>query len=396
MPAVHIFCSFAAMDKNSRNYRILLLGDGSGYHRCLAEGLRRLGHEVAVASNGSLWMDTERDVDISRRFNGKLGGFMLYVKLRNLLSGRLSGFDIVSINGTNFAQLRPERLLALADILKKNNSHFFQTLLGTDSNYVEECLDPFSKLQYSEWSYYGTETRYRKENSADLARWLSPELKALCRKVYRETEGTVTALYEYDIAARRILEPEKIGYAGIPIDTLSVTPVELPDNPSKVKLFLGMHKDRMLEKGTDRILAAAKRVVDKYPDRCALEIVENLPYAEYTVRMRNAHVVLDQLYSYTPATNALLAMAMGLNTLSGGEAAYYDFIGERQLRPVINAIPDDEALYKTLESVVLNPRDLRSRGLQGREFVVRHNDTVVVAKRFLEFWERRVADGKNA
>lgn len=383
------------MDKYGKHYNILLLGDASGYHRCLAEALRRCGHYVTVASNGSLWMDTERDVDISRRFDGKLGGLMLYCKLRRMAARRFAGFDIVSVIGTNFAELRPGRLAGLFGLIKKNNAHVFQTYLGTDSNYVAMCLDQSSDLKYSEWSVYGEDTRYRRENAGSIARWQTAELRGLCDKIYNETEGTITALYEYDVAARRMLPPEKIGYAGIPIDTASVGFVGLPDNLSKVRMFLGMHSERMLEKGTDRIMAAAKRVAERYPDRCSLEIVSDLPYVEYVGRMRNAHVVLDQLYSYTPATNALLAMAMGLAVLSGGEDEYYDFIGEHELRPVINAVPDDEVLYRTLELIVLNPRGLRSRGLQGREFVLRHNDSSVVAAKFLSFCERRIKNGSE-
>lgn len=46
--------------------RILLLGEYSNVHATLAAGLRRLGHEVVVASNGDFWKDYPRDTDLSR------------------------------------------------------------------------------------------------------------------------------------------------------------------------------------------------------------------------------------------------------------------------------------------------------------------------------------------
>ena len=46
--------------------KILLLGDASNYHVALAKGLRTLGHDVTVASNGSKWMKTPRDIDLYR------------------------------------------------------------------------------------------------------------------------------------------------------------------------------------------------------------------------------------------------------------------------------------------------------------------------------------------
>ena len=149
-----------------------------------------------------------------------------------------------------------------------------------------------------------------------------------------------------------------------------------------------MKTPRMLEKGTDRILAAAKKTVELHPDKCQLEIVEDLPYVEYLERMKNAHIVLDQLYSFTPATNALLSMAYGIPTGSGAEPEYYDFIGEYENRPIINLEPDDEQLFMTIEDFVLHPERIAEIGRRSREFVVKHNDSITVAQRFIDFWNK--------
>ena len=42
--------------------RILLLGEYSGLHCSLADGLRALGHEVCVASDGCGWKNYPRDI----------------------------------------------------------------------------------------------------------------------------------------------------------------------------------------------------------------------------------------------------------------------------------------------------------------------------------------------
>lgn len=46
--------------------KILLLGEASNLHWTLAEGLRTLGHDVTVVSNGSGFMDNRRDIDLRR------------------------------------------------------------------------------------------------------------------------------------------------------------------------------------------------------------------------------------------------------------------------------------------------------------------------------------------
>ena len=71
--------------------KILLIGDASNYHACLGDALRRLGHDVTVASSGSRWMHTHRDIDLARPLPGKAGeGRMLHVLSREMGSRRRS------------------------------------------------------------------------------------------------------------------------------------------------------------------------------------------------------------------------------------------------------------------------------------------------------------------
>lgn len=46
--------------------KILLIGEYSNVHNTLAKGLRELGHEVCVISNGDFWKNYPRDIDASR------------------------------------------------------------------------------------------------------------------------------------------------------------------------------------------------------------------------------------------------------------------------------------------------------------------------------------------
>ena len=155
----------------------------------------------------------------------------------------------------------------------------------------------------------------------------------------------------------------------------------------KVRFFLGIQRDRTVIKGTDRLLAALRRVHDRYPDQCEMEVVENLPYAEYTSRMRASHVLLDQLYSYTPATNALIAMAQGLVAVSGAEPEYYELIGENENHPIVNVTPYDDAdIDRQLEYIIQHKDRLPQWSRESREFVLKHNAAPLVAQRHLDFW----------
>ncbi|MDE6085578.1 MAG: glycosyltransferase family 1 protein, partial [Muribaculaceae bacterium] len=112
--------------------RILLMGDASNFHSALAAGLRRLGHDVVLASDGSAWMNTSRDVDLSRPLPGKLGGLALWLILLRHFNGVFTGYDVVSLCGLSFVKLRPARQRYIFDLLKKQNGSVFYTALGTD------------------------------------------------------------------------------------------------------------------------------------------------------------------------------------------------------------------------------------------------------------------------
>lgn len=369
--------------------KILFIGDYSNYHRCIAGALGKMGHDVTVASNGSRWMQTGRDIDLSRPFNGKIGGLALWIKTRRLLS-RFKDYDIVQINNPVFLELRPERVKTIFDFLKDNNRLVFLTAMGTDTAYADMCASADSPLRYNEWFVNGALSPLHKQCPDKFKAWRQPPLSTHCEYVYNKIDGIISGLYEYHIAFKHVVPPEKISYAGIPIETDTLELSVSGAVPEKVKFFIGMHKDRKTEKGTDRMLAAIQAVVKTHPDKCTLQIIENVPYKEYIKLMCGSHIILDQLYSYTPATNALIGMAHGLTAVTGGEPEFYDFIGEFENRPIVNAVPDDKQLYDTLEDIALHPERIPILAVKNREFVVKHNDSKIVAKRFLDFWTKRL------
>lgn len=340
-------------------------------------------------------MDCERDVNIARS-TGKVSGLNLYMKMRwGSVSKVLEGNDIVAINDLNFAHLKPQRLRVLFDRLIKKNRSVFLTSMSTDIAFLDMLEAEDSPLLYSEWFVNGKPSRMYRNNPQRWNEWHNPQLVSYQRNVLSRLDGATSVLYEYQLGMERALGPERTVYCGLPIDTTLFKPQPLPERPHKIRLFLGRDRHRKLMKGSDLLEIAAKKVIEKHPDRAELVIVENRPFREFVELLKSAHVVLDQIYSYTPATTALMAMAYGLNVVSGAEPEFYDFIGERDNRPIINAPIELDALTNTIESVVMNPQDIAIRGKRSREFVVKHNDVDTVARRCLDFWTRKL-EVKNA
>ncbi len=298
----------------------------------------------------------------------------------------LKGYDIVALNDLNFVQLRPSRIASLFRKLKNDNGAVFLTSMSTDVAYLDMVEPPDSPLRNSEWFIGNEPSRHFVANKDKWVSWHSPELVKYQREALDSIHGAVSVLYEYHLAMVKALGEGRCAYGGIPIDTDFFIPVELPKSPDRVKFFLGRDRSRMLMKGSDLLEVTSRRVVEEMPDIAELEIAENLPFSDFVKRLQTSHVVLDQIYSYTPATTALMAMSLGLNTVSGGEPEYYDFIRESINRPVINAPVELEPLTATLRSIALNRQEIASRGSASREFVLKHNSADVVAKRFLDFW----------
>lgn len=370
--------------------KILLMGDASNYHRALGNGLKALGHDVTVASHGTHWMNTDRDIDLSRR-PGRTGGLLLYTRLLGLMRHKLSGYDVVQICGPSFVELRPERIGRIFDLLKGFNSRVYLTAIGTDSYYVERCNAEDSPLDYSEWRVGSHPTEFALSAASKRNEWLTEEMRRHCRRIYDNVDGVVSVLYEYHKVLEGYFPADKLAYAGIPVELDKVCPVPLPSLQSEpVRITMAYHRGRTMEKGVEFLREAVRKVERENPGRVVVDELCNIPYDEFLRRMDNSHIIVDQLYSYTPATTALLGMAKGRVVVSGGEQEYYDFIGERELHPIINPDPRDfELTVKSLEEIVLNPDRLREMSHAGPEFVRRHNDAELVARRFLEFWKRK-------
>lgn len=374
--------------------RILFVGDASNMHNTLAQALRDLGHTAVVASNGSHWMDTHRDIDL-KRGNGKLGAVRYFIDILKALPS-MRDFDVVETCGHIFLDLKPNKVRWVFDYLKRHNHSVFMSALGTDYVYYTASHDGMT-YRYSDYmvdnkpSPYTMSSEYIAKHEEN---WKLPFMREYSDYVLGHIDGAISCLWEYQECYKPLLG-NRLAYGGIPIDTASVEPSFIEHEPEKVKFFIGIQLDRNILKGTDLLLEAARRTVDRYPDLCELKVVENVPYEEYVTLLGKSHVLLDQLYSYTPATNALLAMARGLIAVSGGEPEYYELIGEKDNQPIINVSPLIEGdIDAKLEWLVKNKNKLPNLSRRSREFVEKHNESHVVVKRYLEFW-KKILETKN-
>lgn len=360
--------------------KILLLGEYSNVHATLAEGLRVLGHSVTVVSNGDFWKDYPRDIDVSRP-SGKLGGLRLIVKVLSILPS-LKGYDVVQIINPMFLELKAERLFSIYRYLRKHNRKVVLCAMGMDYYWVNECINAMP-LRYSDFNI-GTQLRTDEPAMSARQDWLGTSKERLNIMIAQDCDAIVSGLYENHVCYLPHF-PQKLYFIPLPIkpQPMSLTehhissPVSLP-----IKLFIGISRGRSAYKGTDIMLQAAQDIKAKYPDRIEILKAEGIPFSEYQHMMDGSDAILDQLYSYTPSMNPLLAMSKGIVCIGGGEPENYEILNEKELRPIINVEPNYESVYQELESLVFHPERLPLLKKQSIEYISRHHDYLKVAAQY--------------
>lgn len=362
--------------------KILLLGEYSNVHWTLAQGLRELGHEVTVISDGDCWKNYHRDINLKRASLSAKDTFRYFLDILGTMP-KMRGYDVVQLINPVFFDIRAGKMLPFYRFIRKNNKKVFLGAFGMDHYWVKTCLD-CKTFRYSDFNlgdHPRTEEEYNKPFIRD---WLDGEKTQINKIVAEDCDGIISGLYEYDCCYRPHF-PDKTHFIPFPINMSEITPL-IPDGHKTVRFFVGIQKGRSEYKGTDIMLRALERVKAAYPTLCEIKIAENVPYDEYQEMMNSSDVILDQLYSYTPAMNALLAMAKGLIVVGGGEPENYEILGETELRPIINVLPDEEDCYRKMEQLVLHPEMIPELRRQSIEYIRRHHDHLKVAKKYIRLY----------
>ena len=361
--------------------RILLLGDYSNVHATLAEGLRALGHECVLASDGDKWKNYPRDIDLRREF-GLRGNSSFLWRLMKALP-RFRGYDVVQLINPVFFELKAERLAPFYRYLRRNNGKIVLGAFGMD--YYWAYVNTYERpLRYSDFNFADT---IRTDYEAELYRheWIGTPKETLNRMIANDCDGIVAGLYEYWVTYQQF--KDKMTFIPFPVKMPS-EPLHLSDKTSdKLNLFVGISKNRDAYKGTDIMLSAARAVQEKHPDRLDITVVSAVPFVQYQQMLNASDAILDQLYSYTPAMNSLLAMSKGIINIGGGEPENYEIIGEHDLRPIVNVLPNEENCFQEIERLALQPPEVIARlKRQSVEYVRKHHDYIKVANQYLQFY----------
>lgn len=351
--------------------KVLLLGEYSGFHTTLRDGLRMLGHDAIVAGTGDGFKAIPVDWDIGTKWGGRLGTLVRIAKAVHF-AATVPRVDVLQLINPHVFPRGGGLNDALVRMLRRKMPRFFLSACGDDAFFVQKGIAELRYNPIDDATAYDLLLDRHPLSSPEDLRWNAV--------VANMSDGVIPVMYEY-----------RLGYAG----RSNLSPnIPLPINTDKVKSLPNQPGDKLVVmhgagragfKGSRHILNAFELLEEKHPGRFEFVHVSNLPLDRYLELMARVNVVVDQTNGYSCGMNALLALAMGKVVLGGAEPEAFTLY-EGVPSPVLNIRPDPMDIVEQLEPLLDLRSQLPEMGRAARCFVERYHDYKTVAARYVEVW----------
>lgn len=350
--------------------KILLLGEFSGLHAALRDGLRALGHEAFVASYGDVWKKIECDIPLGSWVPGLMGKAI--GKVRPLwMKNKLYDFDIVQVicplifNG-RFGLNRH----LLDGIFKSAGKKFF--CAAGDTYHVLDAREKFR--------YYWIEDYIKYDYKGKMPFWYSKSGIAQTDWLIEQVDGITPVAFEYSVAYEELRKKQQFIPMPVNVEKMTYRENSLRD---KLVVFHGLNREGA--KGTRHVRSAFNKLREKYPNDLELIIDGNMPLSDYLKLIERVNVVIDQTSGYSLGMNALFSMAMGKVVLGGAEPESLAILGVEKT-PAVNILPDADDIVTRVEEVLDRRKELPEWGMASRKYVEDHHAHIKVAQQYLDFW----------
>lgn len=352
--------------------RILLLGEFSGVHKNLKEGLNELGYEVCLAANGDGWKNIESDLslgDSGENLKDKLS--RIVVPLTNVY--KLLDYDIVQfINPSCFSRVINKPIMKfILNNYKKHKKKAFLVAAGCDHYYY---------LANKNYKYAPCET-CQKYDLKSTCSFNNKNFANYNSFFAQNVNGIIPSLYEYAEGYRQFKNIKDT----IP-NPFNLKKIKYTKNNVKSKLVIFHGINREGTKGTAIIKDALDIVSQKYPQDVEIIADGKMPLEKYLHILQKTNIIVDQCFSLSYGMNAIYAMAMGKVVLSGAEEEC-----KSELRvdkcPIVNITPDVSDIVRKLEFFIENKKLVEKVGYESRLYVEDTHDYIKIAKRYLRTWQ---------
>jgi len=377
--------------------KILLVGEYSGLHNSLKEGLIKLNHKVTLVSSGDGFKNYPSDFYLKAIFIEKYFLLKILFKLLRkinfidlekievgirayLILKKKKGFDVVQLINIDACNSYPFIEKKIVSLLKKQNKKLFLLSAGTDYYSVQYAYS--KKFRYSILTPL-FEKKVSKKYFKQALKFITTPYIKLNEYVYKNINGVITSDLDYHIP---LINHSK--YLGLIPNCIIYNEFnsDLPPIKDKVIIFHGINNYNYYKKGNDIFEEALDILSKKYADKIEIITTNSIPYAEYINAYNKAHILLDQIYAYDQGYNALEAMAKGKVVFTGAEQEWLNHYKIQEDTVAINALPDAKEIAKKLEWLVLNPNQIKVISKNARTFIEREHNYIKSAQKYLDKW----------
>lgn len=355
--------------------RILLFGEFSGLFNCLQEGLRELGHEVTLISDGDSFKDYPSDYRYDLHFIKKMGKFKAPLSLLNLWLHKhlLKGFDIVYFMDPSLVSRHPDFNSSIYRYMMRHNKKSFLCGAGDTAIMVKYWIE--SDAKYYDY-VKGLNDRFIRDGCVSL--YPNEKLMRWEHELISSVNGYIPIWYEYAQPFRNyktILPTIRI--------PINVKKIEYKPNVviKKIIFFHGI-PSRPEAKGTSYIKQAFSIMENKYGDIAEFYCAGGLPFNDYINLIRKTNVVVDDAQSYSIAMNGLFSMAQGKIVMGGAEPEGNKELGIEGVNPVFNITNNVDQICSQIEYIIKNKDKIEDWGLASRQFVEKYHDHIKIAKQY--------------
>ncbi|MFC4656868.1 glycosyltransferase [Rheinheimera marina] len=351
--------------------KITLLGEFSGFHNNLKSGLQLLGHQVQLVAGGDGYKKLAVDVSLDSRFSGVFG------KAERVIRGflavcNLHGQDLVQlVNPVIFPQGIGLNQRLIRQLMKQNGK-IALSACGDDNFFVSQGIHQMRYNPISEALHYD----YRREQHP----YDNPTDRAWNLELAQQVDHIIPVMHEYELAYRDFSNTGPCIPLPVDCGLINFEPLKAT---KKIVVFHGLNRYGF--KGTRYVEQAFEILSRRYPTQLELVIKGGMPLKDYLALMRQTHVVIDQVNSYSCGMNALYALAMGKVVIGGAEPESLKALGIDK-SPVINVIPEVASIVSAVERVLHQKNDIEELSLLSRQFVEQVHSHSKVAELYLRRW----------
>ena len=376
--------------------QILLIGEYSGFHNTLKKGFEKLGHSVTLVGDGDQYKNYA--VDISTRpklFNKNwlLERFKnLVYKVLNIdllkveqglrylmIKSQLKNYDIVQLINSDALNTYTWLAKPTLNYIFKNNTKIILSACGDDTPFVDWLLN--NNEPYHLLTPYLNGTIPKKKVQFSLKYITKPY-----RKQYNFIKTHVAHIIPTDMDYYISLKDKtKVSQLiPLPIDINALKSNEL-NSKNPIVIFHGISTINYHKKGNWYFEQALDVIKQRYGQKIKIITTKSLSYTDYIKAYDDAHILLDQVYSYDQGYNALEAMAKGKVVFTGAEDIFYDHYALNS-RVCINAKPNVDYLVEELTALINSPAQIEAISKKAQAFVEEFHNIGLVTKQYLEVY----------